>query len=133
MLVYWIPKTENTLPANASHRVGVGAIVFNENREVLVVQEKTGCFQGTGIWKIPSGIVEQVHNHINYSLRSRIHSSYARPFPFDLQKQEQEITHTVQFKLSTSIQDDLTHTNPISQAQDLAALDWDRPKQLADR
>ncbi|GKV19365.1 hypothetical protein SLEP1_g29639 [Rubroshorea leprosula] len=59
MLVYWIPKTENTLPANASHRVGVGAIVFNENRELLVVQEKTGRFRGTGIWKIPTGTVEQ--------------------------------------------------------------------------
>jgi len=34
MLVYWIPETTNTIPANASHRVGVGAIVMNDKREV---------------------------------------------------------------------------------------------------
>lgn len=59
MLVYWIPNTENTIPANASHRVGVGAIVLNEKRELLVVQENSGRFKGSGIWKIPTGIVEQ--------------------------------------------------------------------------
>lgn len=37
MLVYWIPETTNTLPANASHRVGVGAIVVNDKREVLAL------------------------------------------------------------------------------------------------
>lgn len=34
MLVYWIPGGANTLPANASHRVGVGAFVMNGKREV---------------------------------------------------------------------------------------------------
>ena len=34
MLVYWIPATINTLPANATHRVGVGAFVMKENGEV---------------------------------------------------------------------------------------------------
>ncbi|XP_008227158.1 PREDICTED: nudix hydrolase 10-like isoform X2 [Prunus mume] len=46
MLVYWIPETTNTLPANASHRM-------------LVVQEKSGRFQGTGVWKIPTGVVDE--------------------------------------------------------------------------
>ncbi|KAJ0807929.1 putative hydrolase [Helianthus annuus] len=59
MLVHWIPETINTLPANASHRVGIGAFVMNENREVLVVQEKSGKFQGTGIWKFPTGVVDE--------------------------------------------------------------------------
>lgn len=35
MLVYWIPETASTIPANASHRVGIGAIVWNDKREVL--------------------------------------------------------------------------------------------------
>ncbi|KAI3686137.1 hypothetical protein L1987_79810 [Smallanthus sonchifolius] len=59
MLVNWIPETTNTIPANASHRVGVGAIVLNDKRELLVVQEKNGIMRGRGIWKIPTGIVEE--------------------------------------------------------------------------
>jgi hypothetical protein len=35
MLVYWIPETPDTLPANASHTVGIGAFVMNNNREVI--------------------------------------------------------------------------------------------------
>lgn len=34
MLVHWLPSTPNTLPANASHRVGIGAFVMNEKNEV---------------------------------------------------------------------------------------------------
>ncbi|KAF3616194.1 Nudix hydrolase 10 [Capsicum annuum] len=59
MLVYWIPKTENTIPANASHRVGIGAIVLNDKRELLVVQENCGRLKGTAVWKIPTGVVEE--------------------------------------------------------------------------
>jgi hypothetical protein len=35
MLVYWIPETTDTLPANASHRVGIGAFVMNSQRQVF--------------------------------------------------------------------------------------------------
>jgi hypothetical protein len=35
MLVYWIPETIDTLPANASRRVGIGAFVMNSKREVF--------------------------------------------------------------------------------------------------
>lgn len=56
MLVTWISETTHTIPINASHRVGVGAIVLNDKREMLVVQEKSTKFHG--IWKIPTGIVE---------------------------------------------------------------------------
>ncbi|XP_050215330.1 nudix hydrolase 2 isoform X2 [Mercurialis annua] len=59
MLVYWIPEGTHTLPANATHRVGVGAFVMNKNREVLVVQEKSGIFRGTGVWKFPTGVVDE--------------------------------------------------------------------------
>ncbi|KAH9318476.1 hypothetical protein KI387_020245, partial [Taxus chinensis] len=59
MLVYWIPKSACTLPANASHQVGVGAFVMNDNREVLAVQEKNGPYRGSGIWKMPTGLLHQ--------------------------------------------------------------------------
>ncbi|KAJ4833821.1 hypothetical protein Tsubulata_027530 [Turnera subulata] len=60
MLVYWIPKTPSTIPENASHRVGIGAFVMNNNGEVLVVKEKSGGFKGTGVWKLPTGVVNEV-------------------------------------------------------------------------
>ncbi|XP_060190433.1 nudix hydrolase 2-like isoform X2 [Lycium barbarum] len=58
MLVYWIPhETPNTLPANASHRVGIGAFVLNDGGQVLVVKEKSG--KSTGTWKLPTGVVDE--------------------------------------------------------------------------
>ncbi|KAL3725189.1 hypothetical protein ACJRO7_030234 [Eucalyptus globulus] len=62
MLVCWLPETSDTpdtIPDNASHRVGVGAFVLNDKREVLVVQEHSGRFQGTGVWKLPTGVVNE--------------------------------------------------------------------------
>ncbi|KAK7331149.1 hypothetical protein VNO77_25366 [Canavalia gladiata] len=59
MLVYWIPESPSTIPANATHRVGIGSFVMNEKKEVLVVQENSGHFQGTGVWKFPTGVVDQ--------------------------------------------------------------------------
>ncbi|CAA2978284.1 nudix hydrolase 10-like [Olea europaea subsp. europaea] len=59
MLVYWIPETNNAIPPNATHRVRIGAIVLNDKRELLVVREKYGRFRERGIWKIPTGIVDQ--------------------------------------------------------------------------
>ncbi|KAK4279084.1 hypothetical protein QN277_016839 [Acacia crassicarpa] len=59
MLVHWIPNTADTIPANASHRVGIGAFVMNDKREVLVIQECNGWFKGTGVWKLPTGTVEE--------------------------------------------------------------------------
>ncbi|CAN6479796.1 unnamed protein product [Victoria cruziana] len=59
MLVNWLPCTPNTLPIYATHRLGVGAVVINSKKEVLVVQEKSGLFRGTGVWKIPTGVVEE--------------------------------------------------------------------------
>ncbi|XWS75900.1 hypothetical protein CRYUN_Cryun01aG0131400 [Craigia yunnanensis] len=59
MLVNWISNSTNTLPENASHRVGIGAFVMNDKREVLVVQEKNGKFKGKGVWKFPTGVVNE--------------------------------------------------------------------------
>lgn len=59
MLVYWIPKSQKTIPANATYHVRVGAFVMNEKREVLVVQEKTGHLRGSGVWKFPIGVADE--------------------------------------------------------------------------
>nr|XP_018628824.1 nudix hydrolase 10-like isoform X4 [Nicotiana tomentosiformis] len=59
MLVYWIPEIPHTIPANASHRIGIGALVMNDNGEVLVVQERNGAFKGTEVWKMPTGVVDE--------------------------------------------------------------------------
>ncbi|XP_028752705.1 nudix hydrolase 2-like [Neltuma alba] len=59
MLVRWIPNTPDILPANASHRVSIGAFVVNSKREVLVVQERCGRFSGIGLWKLPTGAVSE--------------------------------------------------------------------------
>ncbi|BAT80488.1 hypothetical protein VIGAN_03007600 [Vigna angularis var. angularis] len=59
MLVRWIPETPDTFPANASHRVGVAVFVVNDKKEMLVVQEKSGVFGGTALWKMPTGVVNE--------------------------------------------------------------------------
>uniref|UniRef100_A0A1J3J0K3 Nudix hydrolase n=2 Tax=Noccaea caerulescens TaxID=107243 RepID=A0A1J3J0K3_NOCCA len=60
MLVTWISQTPVTIPANASHIVGIGALVFNNKTgEVLVVQERTGYFKDKNVWKLPTGVVDE--------------------------------------------------------------------------
>ncbi|KAJ4851191.1 hypothetical protein Tsubulata_000524 [Turnera subulata] len=59
MLVKWIPGGPGTIPVNATHRVGIGAFVMNKSGEVLLVQEKQGGFRGTGVWKLPTGVVNE--------------------------------------------------------------------------
>ncbi|KAJ1280256.1 hypothetical protein BS78_04G217000 [Paspalum vaginatum] len=58
MLTYWIPDDEPCLlPANASHQVGVGGFVINDQMEVLVVQEKYSASSLVGAWKLPTGFI----------------------------------------------------------------------------
>ncbi|XP_059659567.1 nudix hydrolase 2-like [Cornus florida] len=121
MIVYWInPETPNTLPANASHRVGISAFVANNKGKVLVVQEKCGKFGGTGIWKMPTGVVDEGEDISAAAVREvkeeagietefvevlafrQSHKSFfsksdlmfvcmLRPLSFDIQKQDSEL------------------------------------------
>ncbi|XP_062152480.1 nudix hydrolase 2-like [Alnus glutinosa] len=120
MLVYWIPETTDTLPANASHRVGIGAFVMNSQRQVLVVMENSGRFKGTGVWKFPTGVVNEGEDICTAAVREvkeetgidtefvevlafrESHESFfsksdllficmLQPRSFDIQKQNQEI------------------------------------------
>lgn len=59
MLTYWIPEGPCMLPANASHQVGIGGFVINQNNEVLVVQEKHCSPATLGLWKIPTGFIHE--------------------------------------------------------------------------
>jgi hypothetical protein len=38
MLTYWIPEEASLLPANASHQVGVGGFVINDQMEVRLAR-----------------------------------------------------------------------------------------------
>ncbi|XP_020571108.1 nudix hydrolase 10-like [Phalaenopsis equestris] len=120
MLVYWIPASKHTLPLNATHRVGVGAFVINQKREVLVVQEKSGKLRGSGYWKIPTGVIEHGEDIFAGAVREvkeetgidaeflevltfrQSHMSFfeksdlffvclMKPLSFDIQKEESEI------------------------------------------
>ena len=52
----WLPGGESPLPPNATHQVGVGAVVVDAGRgRVLVVQEAVG--PAVGHWKIPTGLL----------------------------------------------------------------------------
>ncbi|XP_072960111.1 nudix hydrolase 8-like [Typha angustifolia] len=59
MLTYWIPDGPCMLPANASHQVGVGGFVINDQNEVLVVQEKYCASSLCGVWKLPTGFIHE--------------------------------------------------------------------------
>ncbi|KAK1567622.1 hypothetical protein Q3G72_014375 [Acer saccharum] len=120
MLVKWIPETSDTLPANASHRVGIGAFVMNDKGEVLVVQERNGSFKGTNVWKLPTGTVDEGEDICTAAIRevkeetgvdtefvevlsfTQSHRSFfrksdlffvcmLRPRSFEIQKQDYEI------------------------------------------
>lgn len=60
MLTKWLPEDEaSTIPANASHQVGVGAFVLDkETRRVLLVQELRGPAANRDLWKMPTGLLE---------------------------------------------------------------------------
>lgn len=59
MLAKWLPRDmPNTLPMNASHTVGIGAVVTDPQGRVLLVREKSGPAARLGIWKLPTGLVD---------------------------------------------------------------------------
>jgi len=60
MMTTWLCEDEaSTIPANASHQVGVGAFVWDAERErVLLVQERRGPASGRDLWKMPTGLLE---------------------------------------------------------------------------
>ncbi|OAY78518.1 Nudix hydrolase 2 [Ananas comosus] len=103
MLVYWIPNTEhNTIPANASHKVRIGAFVMDDRRQVLVVQEKMGEDLHVGALRevkeetgIDTEFVEVLafrQSHKSLFEKSELFFlCLLRPLSFEIQRQESEI------------------------------------------
>ncbi|KFK29047.1 hypothetical protein AALP_AA7G081700 [Arabis alpina] len=142
MLVYWIPEDVSTIPLNASHRVRVGAVVLNQNEEILVVQEKYGTLCGSDIWKIPTGIVDEGEDIFAAAIREvkeetgidtefleilafcQTHESFfaksdlfficlLRPTSFDIQKQDLEIEAAQWMRFEDSASQPITHKNDL--------------------
>ncbi|XP_050369729.1 nudix hydrolase 10-like isoform X2 [Argentina anserina] len=94
MLVYWIPQTTDTIPANASHRVGVGAIILNDKSEgeditVAVVREVK---EETGIDAEFQEVLAFRQAHKTFFEKSDLFFvCMLRPLSFDIQLQDLEI------------------------------------------
>ena len=59
MLTRWLPGGNSSLPLRPHHQLGVGGYIFNQNEEILVIQEKHGITAGIkDFWKLPGGIVD---------------------------------------------------------------------------
>lgn len=68
MLNMWLSESENTLPPNASHQVGVGCVLERQGR-LLCVQEKYGPLRGLGVWKLPTGLIHAGENIAESAVR----------------------------------------------------------------
>ncbi|CAD0199170.1 unnamed protein product [Chrysodeixis includens] len=56
MMYKWLPNTQSNLPPASHTNLGVGAMVFNDKNEILVVSENYIDFPH---WKLPGGYVER--------------------------------------------------------------------------
>ena len=58
MLTKWLDKNSiNKMPSFATHYVGVGGLVINNDRtKILAIQEQKPVIEG--LWKLPGGLVE---------------------------------------------------------------------------
>eukprot|EP01065_Artemidia_motanka_P015059 TRINITY_DN18946_c0_g1_i1.p1 TRINITY_DN18946_c0_g1~~TRINITY_DN18946_c0_g1_i1.p1 ORF type:complete len:318 (+),score=89.77 TRINITY_DN18946_c0_g1_i1:101-1054(+) len=64
VLTKWLPDTPSSIPHNASHTVGVGAVIRNAKGETLLVKERSGPAARMNVWKMPTGLVaagEELH------------------------------------------------------------------------
>ncbi|MED6175266.1 hypothetical protein PIB30_076855 [Stylosanthes scabra] len=94
MLVNWISNAPNTIPPNASHRVGIGAFVMNTNGEgedictaaIREVKEETG---------IDTEFVEVLafrQSHQTFFQKSDLFfACLLQPYSFNIQRQASEI------------------------------------------
>ncbi|KAL6760913.1 NUDIX hydrolase domain-like protein [Haematococcus lacustris] len=62
MLVRWLAASPCTLPLGATHQVGVGAFVLNEQQQVLMVMERNGPLKGKAVWKLPTGLCNEAED-----------------------------------------------------------------------
>ncbi|KAH7657601.1 Nudix hydrolase 6-like protein [Dioscorea alata] len=53
----------------ATHQVGIGAFIINENKEVLVVKEKKCPLRCLGVWKLPTGLINKSEEIFSGAIR----------------------------------------------------------------
>ena len=58
ILTQWLADCPNRLPFGPTHQVGVGALILNQEGNMLVVQEKSGPAAVHGLWKMPTGLLD---------------------------------------------------------------------------
>lgn len=59
MMNTWLStEHENRLPGNCTHQAGVGCIIMRDDGKLVLVQEKNGPLKGSGVWKMPTGLVD---------------------------------------------------------------------------
>jgi ADP-ribose pyrophosphatase YjhB (NUDIX family) len=60
MMVKWAHRSRpDPIPPPSTHQVGVGCVIDRGDGFVLLVKEQTGpAAVGTGIWKLPTGLVD---------------------------------------------------------------------------
>jgi len=59
VLTQWLPENSaSRLPLGPTHQVGIGALVLNEEGQMLVVQEKSGPASEFKLWKMPTGLLD---------------------------------------------------------------------------
>ncbi|XP_058821227.1 uncharacterized protein LOC131683352 isoform X4 [Topomyia yanbarensis] len=68
MMYRWLPKDEEmNIPPYAHTMVGVGALVINEQKQILVVSERHALIKES--WKLPGGYVEPDENFVDAAIR----------------------------------------------------------------
>jgi len=68
MLTHWLPtNSPSKLPESPHNTVGVGGVVINQKKQILVVTEKTG--PATKIWKIPGGRLDNSEDICDAAVR----------------------------------------------------------------
>ena len=56
ILSKWLKSSKSNLPNYATHYLGVGGIIINQDGKILLVKEKNNI---SGLWKIPTGLADK--------------------------------------------------------------------------
>ncbi|XP_055611771.1 uncharacterized protein LOC129758312 [Uranotaenia lowii] len=68
MMYRWLPTDESlNIPPYAHTMIGVGALVINNQNQILAVSEKHALIKGS--WKLPGGYVEPGENLVDAGIR----------------------------------------------------------------